>query len=104
LALYVLAARRTLRRTCRRVELHHVPTGQIAAFEHTEESLARHLARAEATAADVVAATDTLESGADPDDVFPPTPGPGCSWCDFRAQCPEGRAASVDRDPWAGLA
>ncbi|MBN9621135.1 MAG: PD-(D/E)XK nuclease family protein, partial [Actinobacteria bacterium] len=35
LALYVLAVRRTLRRACRRVELHHLPTGTVAAFEHT---------------------------------------------------------------------
>ena len=104
LALYVLAARRTLRRACRRVELHHLPTGQVTAFEHTDESLARQVGRAEATADDIVAATDTLAAGADPDDVFPPAPGPGCSWCDFRRHCPEGRAASPDLDPWAGLA
>jgi putative RecB family exonuclease len=103
LALYVLGARRTLRRPCRRVELHHVPTGRVAAFEHTEESLARQLARAEATAQDIVAATDTLASGADPDDVFPPAPSPSCGWCDFRGQCAEGRAASTPRDAWAGL-
>ena len=103
LALYVLAARRTLRRACRRVELHHVPSGTVAAFEHTDESLARHVARAEATAADIVTARDTLEAGADPDDVFPPRPSPGCSWCDFRSVCPEGRAASGELEPWAGL-
>lgn len=104
LALYVLGARRTLRRPCRRVELHHVPTGHVAAFEHTDESLARHIARAEATAEDIVAATDTLASGADADDVFPPAPSPACSWCDVRKHCPEGQAAAPDRDPWAGLA
>lgn len=104
LALYVVAARRTLRRPCTRVELHHVPTGEVAAFEHTDESLARHVARAEATAADIVAATDTLAAGAAADDVFPPIPTPACSWCDFRKHCPEGRAASRELDPWAGLA
>ena len=103
LALYVLAVRRTLRRACRRVELHHLPSGTIAAFEHTDESLSRHIDRAQATADDIVAATDTLQSGADADDVFPPAPGPGCSWCDFRAHCPEGQAASADLAPWAGL-
>ena len=41
---------------CRRVELHHLPTGTVAAHEHTEESLARHVRRAEQTAADVMAA------------------------------------------------
>jgi putative RecB family exonuclease len=104
LALYVLAARRTLRRACRRVELHHVPTGTVAAFEHTDESLARHVERAEASAQDIVAATDTMHSGAPADAVFPPAPSPSCSWCDFRDHCPEGRAASADIDPWAGLA
>jgi putative RecB family exonuclease len=104
LALYVVAARRTLRRACHRVELHHLPTGRVIAFDHTDESLARQVARAEQTADDIVAATDTLASGADPDDVFPPKPGPGCSWCDFRKLCAAGRAASPELDPWSGLA
>ncbi|HEV7194212.1 MAG TPA: PD-(D/E)XK nuclease family protein [Jatrophihabitantaceae bacterium] len=104
LALYVIATRRTLRRPCNRVELHHLPTGTVAAFDHTDDSLARHVARAEATAADILVATDTLASGADADDVFPPAPSPACSWCDFRTHCVEGRAASADIEPWAGLA
>jgi RecB family exonuclease len=104
LALYVLGARRTLRRACRRVELHHLPTGSVAAFEHTDESLHRHLDRAEQTAADIVTATDTLAAGADVDDVFPPVPSAACGWCDFRQLCPEGRAVSPDLEPWAGLA
>lgn len=104
LALYVLGARRTLRRPCSRVELHHLPTGKVAAFDHTDASLQRHVERAEQTAADIVAATDTLASGADPDDVFPPRPTRGCAWCDFRQHCPEGRAVSPDLQPWAGLA
>ncbi|HLY34147.1 MAG TPA: PD-(D/E)XK nuclease family protein [Jatrophihabitantaceae bacterium] len=103
LAMYVLAARRTLRRACTRVELHHLPSGGVAAFEHTDESLARHLQRAQQTADDIVAATDTLASGADRDDVFPARPTTSCSWCDFRAHCPEGRAASEARDPWSAL-
>jgi len=103
LALYVLGTRRALRRDCRRVELHHLPTGDVLSYEHTEQSLARHLARAEATADDIQAALDTVESGADPDEVFAARPSPACSWCDFRAHCPEGRAASNPVDPWAGL-
>lgn len=104
LAMYVVAARRTLRRGGRRVELHHLPTGEVASFEHTDESLARQVARAEATADDIVTATDTLAAGADPDEVFPPAPGPNCAWCDFRKHCPEGRAVSKELQPWAGLA
>jgi RecB family exonuclease len=103
LAMYVLGVRRTLRRACRRVELHHLPTGTVAAFEHTDASLGRHLERAEQTAEDIVVATDTLAAGADADDVFPPRPAPGCAWCDFRRHCPEGQAATRELDPWAGL-
>ena len=103
LALYTLAVRRTLRRDCTRVELHHLPSGTVASAEHTDESLARHVARAEATAADIVVATDTLASGADPDEVFPAVAGPACSWCDFRRHCAVGRAASRELDPWAGI-
>jgi putative RecB family exonuclease len=104
LALYVLATRRTLRRACRRVELHHIPTGRVLGYDHTDDSLARQLARAEATAHDIRAATDTLAAGAHVDEAFPPAPSSGCSWCDFRQHCPEGRAASSARDSWAGLA
>ena len=50
LALYALATARTLRRPCRRVELHHLPTGVVAAWRHDEASLAEHLDRAERSA------------------------------------------------------
>ncbi|UQX89708.1 PD-(D/E)XK nuclease family protein [Jatrophihabitans telluris] len=103
LALYALAAERTLHQRCRRVELHHLPTGTIAGFEHTDESLRRQIDRAEQTATDIVASLDTVAGGADPDDVFEPAPGPRCGWCDFRRICPEGSAASVGQPPWAGL-
>src|SRR5579864_3882804 len=39
LALYALAAARVLRRDCRRVELHHLPSGQVIGWDHTPESL-----------------------------------------------------------------
>lgn len=104
LALYVLAARRTLRRPCRRVELHHLPTGSVAAWEHTEESLTRHRERAEEAADEYQLATDTLEAGGDPDVLFPPQVGRQCAWCDFRRSCPEGQAAGPAAAPWATLA
>lgn len=104
LALYVLATRRTLRRPCRRVELHHLPSGEVLSFEHTPQSLGRHQVRAEESAEEIALATDTLRAGGDPDVLFPPTPGPQCSWCDFRRQCPVGAAASPQLQPWAGLA
>jgi putative RecB family exonuclease len=104
LALYALAAERTLRKRCRLVELHHLPTGEIARFEHTEQSLQRHLDRAGQTATDIQAALDTVAGGADPAEVFEPNPGPGCSWCDFRKYCPEGQQASTARHSWDALA
>lgn len=103
LALYALGVRRTLRRECRRVELHHLPTGTVAAYEHDDGSLAEHLERAEATAAAIVTASRTLAAGADPDAAFPAAASSACQWCDFRRHCPEGRAAAPDVEPWAGL-
>jgi putative RecB family exonuclease len=102
LALYAYAAERVFRRRCRRVELHHLPTGKVAAHEHTEESLARHLRRAEQTAQDAIDAEAAVAAGADPDEAFPTTPGPICSWCDFRKVCPAG-AEAPERNPWAGI-
>jgi putative RecB family exonuclease len=103
LALYAYAAQRVFRRRCTRVELHHLPSGAIAAHEHNEESLARHVARAEAIAQDALAAEHAQHEGAPPDEAFAATPGALCSWCDFRRACPDGAAAPA-REPWAGLA
>jgi RecB family exonuclease len=116
LALYALAAERVMRRPCRRVELHHLPTGQVLAWEHTAESLARQLRRAEDIAAECAAADEQYRGGADGqapgqpgrpadrvDEVFPPRAGPWCGWCDYRASCPEGAAASEPRRPWDAL-
>lgn len=103
LALYAVAARRTLHRPCHRVELHHLPTGTVAAWEHTPESLERHVRRAEESASDLTTAAERLADGAGPDEAYPPTVGRQCSWCDFRRHCPEGRAAAPDIEPWALL-
>jgi RecB family exonuclease len=102
LALYAYAAQRVFRRPCHRVELHHLPSGTIAAHEHTDESLARQLSRAEDTARDIMAAERAVAGGADPDAEFPTTPGALCSWCDFRRVCPAGREAAT-REPWAAV-
>ncbi|GLX08490.1 PD-(D/E)XK nuclease family protein [Microbispora sp. NBRC 16548] len=127
LAVYAIASSRMMRRACRRVELHHLPTETVAEWEHTDESLARHLSRAEDIATEAADADDAYREWAGPtkggvpaprreegagalavppeiDRLFPPEPGPICSWCDFRRHCPEGRAASPDRLPWDGLA
>ena len=45
LAVYAAGAARTLHRPCTRVELHHLPTGDVLAWDHTEESLGRAPAR-----------------------------------------------------------
>lgn len=104
LAAYVLGVRRTLRRPCSRVELHHLPSRTVAAFEHTDRSLANHVRRAEDIALDITAATEAAAAGEDPDVAFPTTPGMQCSWCDFRPSCPTGQAAAPARDPWSFLA
>lgn len=102
LALYAYASARVFRRPCHQVELHHLPTGTVAAHRHTDESLARHLTRATATAADIVTAQRSVRQGADPDAAFPTRTGPLCSWCDYRRHCPAGQDAPA-REPWAGL-
>ncbi len=102
LALYAYAAERVFRRPCRRVELHHLPSGTVAAHEHTDESLARQVSRAEQTAGDILAAERAVAGGADPDEAFPATPGSLCTWCDFRRQCPAGADAPV-REPWSAV-
>jgi putative RecB family exonuclease len=104
LALYALGAARTLRRTCTRVELHHLPSGAVVAFDHTEQSLARHLARAEAIGEEAVAAAEALLAGGDPEALFPARPGRRCGWCDVARSCPAGAAAGGQRRPWEGLA
>ncbi len=104
LAIYAVAAGRVLRRPCRRVELHHVPSGDVLAWAHTEDSLARQLRRAEDIASECAAADERYKGTPDASaDVFPPRPGPGCGWCDYRARCPEGMAAAGARRPWDGL-
>jgi RecB family exonuclease len=121
LALYALAAARVLRRPCHQVELHHLPTGEVATWEHTDESLQRHLRRAEQIAAEAAAADQAYrerlapaQRGGSPqagpvdhapyDEIFPPRPSNLCSWCDFARHCPEGQAAAPRKDPWAALA
>jgi putative RecB family exonuclease len=101
LAIYALAAQRVFRRPCRRVELHHLPTGSVAAHEHTEQSLDRQLSRAEATARDIVGAERAVADGTDPDQAFPARPGALCAWCDYRRSCPAAEAPA--REPWAGV-
>jgi RecB family exonuclease len=102
LALYAYAAGRLFRRPCHQVELHHLPTGTVVTHEHSDESIARHVSRAERTAADAMAAEKAVAQGADPDEQFPTQPGSICGWCDFRRSCPVG-ASRQGHDSWDGL-
>ena len=106
LALYAVAAARSLRRPCHRVELHHLPSGSVLSWEHTDATLARQVRRAEEIAAECDAADTAYRGGLAPTrygEVFPPRPGPGCGWCDYRQHCPEGTAASPARRPWDAI-
>ena len=106
LALYAVAAARSLRRPCHRVELHHLPSGTVLGWEHTDGTLARQVRRAEDIAAECAGADQAYRGGLEParyGEVFPPRPGPGCGWCDFRQHCAEGAAASPARRPWDGI-
>ncbi|GHJ50396.1 hypothetical protein Cs7R123_77380 [Catellatospora sp. TT07R-123] len=102
LALYAYAAARVFRKPCHTVELHHLPTGTVVSHEHTEESLQRHVNRAEATARDIVAAEQALAGGTAPDEAFPTRPGRLCGWCDFRRVCPAGAEVPA-REPWSAV-
>ena len=107
LAIYALAASRALRRDCRRVELHHLPSGQVLAWEHTDESLRRHLRRAEDVAAECADADERMRAPLPSekyDEVFPPQPRPACGWCDYLRSCPAGQAAAAPHRPWDALA
>ncbi|HWA67290.1 MAG TPA: PD-(D/E)XK nuclease family protein [Mycobacteriales bacterium] len=109
LAIYAAAAASTMRLPCHRVELHHLPSGEVVVWEHTEQSLARQLARVEdigVELAEVHAASAAAGDDRDAmEELFPSRPGPQCGWCDFRAHCAAGQqAAPQPVRPWAGLA
>lgn len=103
LALYAAGSARVFRRPCTRVELHHVPTGTVVAHEHTPESLERKVAEAESIASDLRRVdADFKERGVE-SPHFAPRPSPLCTWCDYRAHCPEGQQQGPEKSDWAGL-
>jgi putative RecB family exonuclease len=104
LALYAVATERTLRSPCRQVELHHLPSGEVQAWRHGPASLSEHIRQAEETAGELAAATGELAAGGDAEALVPPRPGPRCGTCEMRRNCPEGRAAAAEPEPWALLA
>jgi len=103
LALYAVAVARMFRRPCLRVELHHVPSGTVASHVHTEESLARKVAEAESIASDLRRADADFKDVGVESTRFAPRTSPLCSWCDFRAHCPEGQQQGPEKSDWAGL-
>jgi len=106
LAVYAAGAERTLRKRCRRVELHHLPTGAVVAWEHTDEGLTRHLRRADSIAAEIAELDERFKAGVDTaeaDAMYPTQVSAMCGWCDFHRSCSAGSAAVPARDPWAGL-
>lgn len=103
LAIYAIAAGRVLRKPCHQVELHHLPTGQVISWTHTDQSLDRHLRRAEAIAQECAAADEGPREGPAVDQAFPPSTSPSCGWCDYLRHCPEGQHAAIRRRPWDGL-
>ncbi|MCU1537763.1 MAG: hypothetical protein JWP82_2114 [Humibacillus sp.] len=103
LALYAVAAARMFRRPCHRVELHHVPSGTVASHVHTDESLARKVAEAESIASDLRRADASFTDVGVESPLFPPRTSALCSWCDYRAHCPEGQQMGPEKSDWAGL-
>lgn len=105
LALYAVGATRVFRRGCVRVELHHVPTGVVAAHEHSPASLARKVTEAESIVTDLVRAQEEHgEGGIGADSaLFAPKLSALCAWCDLRAHCPQGAAFAAEKSDWAGL-
>jgi RecB family exonuclease len=103
LAVYAVAAARTLRRSCSQVELHHLPSATLAVARHEPEGLERKVREAESIATDCSRADEAYRNGDRGAAVFPPVPSKGCSWCDFRRHCPEGQAAAPDREPWSAV-
>ncbi len=107
LALYAVAVTRTFRRRCATVELHHVPTGEVVAHEHTPETLLRHLGRAESLGEEASAADADFRAGLTGPAMaerFPAQPSLACRWCDFLRVCPEGSARYSPAQPWDSLA
>jgi RecB family exonuclease len=103
LALYAVAVAGMFRRPCERVELHHLPTGEVLAHEHTAETLQRKVAEAESIAVDLRRADADYAALGMESPLFEPQVSPICRWCDFRAHCPAGQLVGPEESDWAGL-
>jgi len=103
MALYAVAVARMFRRPCARVELHHLSTGEVLAHQHTPEQLARKVAQAESIAADLRKADADYGERGVKSPLFAPQISSICTWCDFRAHCPEGQRVGPEKSDWAAL-
>ncbi len=103
LALYAAAVSSVFRRPCRRVELHHVPSGQVAADRHTDESLQRKVREADSIGRQLQAVDAHFAKAGDDPSLFAPRVSPLCRWCDYRAWCPQGQQAGPEKSSWAAL-
>ena len=100
--MYAAAAARTLHRPCTRVELHHLPTGEVLAWEHTEESLQGHLRRADALAAELGGLDERFRAGMsadEADEAFPARVGAAVRLVRVPRRCagPAGRCRRTGR-------
>jgi len=104
LAVYAAAVAAAQRRPCLRVELHHLPSGEVVAADHTEESLAAAVDRADALAARLAELDGRHAAASAPaaDELFPARVAPRCGWCEFRPVCGPGRT-EPPRSAWAAV-
>jgi putative RecB family exonuclease len=105
LAVYAAGTARELHRPCTRVELHHLPTGAVVAWDHTQASLSALLELADSVAGQL-GMLDERHSGGlsttEADEAFPARVESRCGWCEVRSACPPGRVVPP-RAPWAGV-
>ena len=88
---------------CVRVELHHLPSGTVAAHEHTGESLRAQDRRGRVDRARRPRGRGGLRRARRRLGPVPGPVGPLCHWCDFRAHCPAGQAVGPEKSDWAAL-
>jgi putative RecB family exonuclease len=104
LGVYAAAVGAGFRRPCLRVELHHLPSGGVAAWDHTPGSLAEAVHRADALAARLADLDDrhAVASQEAADGLFPAQVASRCGWCEFRPVCGPGRSQPA-RSAWSAV-
>lgn len=108
LAIYARIVQDRLRRSCLRVELHHVPSGTVSSWQHSAESLERQCRRVRELITEIASALSAWATSAKDQDaldaLFPAQPSPLCGYCDGWSQCAAGQARCAQRQPWDALA